>query len=529
VGPVAPHPPIPETAAPAWNQRLGREVNIEELFGGRLLAWLGGIAVVLGVVFFVATAIHRGWIDEPTRIALAFLGSTALLVAGLWLHERRGQTQASLAMVAAAIAALYASLTAATSLYDLVSAPLGLAVAALVGGVATAIAVRWSSPVVAGLGLVGALLSPVLVQADSSGVTLLFALVALVATVGVLLWQRWNWLAAAAFLVSLPQLLAWVNDEHAGHLGLVLVVVAAFWALFVVAAIGYELRVPTSGLRTASALLLFVDTAAAGGVGYWVLHDGGHGATAKAWILALAAANVALGAGVPRRRMSPEIGALLIAIGTAVAALGLALALSGPVLVSAWAVEAVLLAWLARRFGDERAMVLSVVYLTAALVHALAFEAPPVALVHGVDDLPRALAALAIAIAGVVGVALFAPRSERVEWRALLTALAAGLGVYLVSVLIVDASGTGQGGQLLLSAFWSVTGLAALVAGLARDDRRLRLGGLGLLGLAIVKVFLYDLATLDSIYRVVSFVAVGLLLLAGAFAYQRARPGGEES
>ncbi len=38
------------------------------------------------------------------------------------------------------------------------------------------------------------------------------------------------------------------------------------------------------------------------------------------------------------------------------------------------------------------------------------------------------------------------------------------------------------------------------------------------------KVFLYDLSTLDSVYRIASFIALGLLLLAGAYAYQRLRP-----
>jgi len=34
----------------------------------------------------------------------------------------------------------------------------------------------------------------------------------------------------------------------------------------------------------------------------------------------------------------------------------------------------------------------------------------------------------------------------------------------------------------------------------------------------------YDLSTLTSIYRVISFIVLGLLLLAGAYAYQRSRP-----
>ncbi len=40
----------------------------------------------------------------------------------------------------------------------------------------------------------------------------------------------------------------------------------------------------------------------------------------------------------------------------------------------------------------------------------------------------------------------------------------------------------------------------------------------------MVKVFVYDLSTLTSIYRVASLIALGLLLLASAFAYQRLRP-----
>jgi uncharacterized membrane protein len=39
-----------------------------------------------------------------------------------------------------------------------------------------------------------------------------------------------------------------------------------------------------------------------------------------------------------------------------------------------------------------------------------------------------------------------------------------------------------------------------------------------------VVVFLFDLATLTSLYRVVSLVGLGLLLLGGALTWQRLRP-----
>jgi len=76
----------PAAAAPARVAAPREPLDLEQLFGGRVLAWLGGIAVVLAAVFFLVMAVHNGWIDETTRVVLAFLGSTALVSAGVWLY-----------------------------------------------------------------------------------------------------------------------------------------------------------------------------------------------------------------------------------------------------------------------------------------------------------------------------------------------------------------------------------------------------------------------------------------------------------
>src|SRR5947207_3447766 len=125
--PVQPPAPWPTAAAPPRPPRPAREpLDLEQVLGGRVLAWVGGVAVVLAAVFFLVMAVHNGWIDETTRVVLAFLASTALLGTGVWLYEAKGRTQAALATAAAALAALYASDTAATAVYHLVSPPVGL-------------------------------------------------------------------------------------------------------------------------------------------------------------------------------------------------------------------------------------------------------------------------------------------------------------------------------------------------------------------------------------------------------------------
>src|SRR5262245_32931983 len=145
--PVRPQPPArpspPPRQRPAVQPPPRRELDLEELLGGRLLALAGGIAVIVGLAFLVALAVERGWLGEAARTSLAFAGSAALLGLGAWLHERRGRTQASLAACGTGLAGLFLSLTAATVLYDLVPIELALVGAFVFGAIGAALAVRW--------------------------------------------------------------------------------------------------------------------------------------------------------------------------------------------------------------------------------------------------------------------------------------------------------------------------------------------------------------------------------------------------
>src|SRR5438874_2410116 len=221
LAPVAtPRPvwPPPRQVAPPKPPRRDLDLDLEELLGGRVLGWLGGVAVVIAAVFFVVMAVRNGWIGEAARMELAFAGSAVLVGLGGWLYERRGQTQAALATVAAGLAALYASDAATTLHYQLVSPSVGLVIAGAVGVLALAAAVRWDSQEIAGIGIVGSLLAPVFVDCGTSTSALVFMTIALAAAIGVVVQRGWAWLAVAAYVVSVPQAAAWLNTEHDSHL-----------------------------------------------------------------------------------------------------------------------------------------------------------------------------------------------------------------------------------------------------------------------------------------------------------------------
>lgn len=530
-----------QQAPPLWDP-ISR-IEFEKVLGGRVFAWVGGLATLLGVVFFMRIALGEGWLTEEIRTVLAAVGSLALFFAGIWLHERRGLLELSQLVVATSIAGLYATAVVATKTYDLISPVIGLEAAALIGVVGVFIAVRWSAMLVAGIGVLGALAAPLLVGVDTDGGSIAFVAVALAASVGVLLWQRWGWLALGAFAVSAPQLVIWAFQNDDQSVPLVLAVLVGFWLLYAAAAFGYELR--TRGERmlpAASWLLLLGASTLVVGVGCLVLNRAGDDMGLNAWVFGFGAVHLLLGGAAVRFGIHREIGSLLIAGGIGLVSFGFANALDGPVLVAAWAAASAALAFLATRVdatpnpalsNAERLLLLSGVFLGLALVHVLVVEAPPTAIANGVADLGSSVVAIACCAAAALAFHHFGRRIQPLA--ATVAGFVSALAfVYLGSITIIDAIGANDSGeareigQSWLSAFWTATGLAAVVFGLVRKSANARLAGLALLLVAIAKVWTYDLAELDELPRALSFVALGLLLLVGSFAYQRIKPSDGE-
>jgi len=77
----------------------------------------------------------------------------------------------------------------------------------------------------------------------------------------------------------------------------------------------------------------------------------------------------------------------------------------------------------------------------------------------------------------------------------------------------------GAPGELTTS--WTILALVVFTAGLTLRERIYRLGGFAILGLALWRLFLFDVWKFDSLYRIVSFLVLGAALLALSFVYHR--------
>jgi uncharacterized membrane protein len=73
----------------------------------------------------------------------------------------------------------------------------------------------------------------------------------------------------------------------------------------------------------------------------------------------------------------------------------------------------------------------------------------------------------------------------------------------------------------LVTLAWGAEGIGLLALGLPLRERVMRLSGLAMLFLCILKLFMYDLSELEAIARILSFVGLGVVLLGVSWAYTR--------
>jgi uncharacterized membrane protein len=71
------------------------------------------------------------------------------------------------------------------------------------------------------------------------------------------------------------------------------------------------------------------------------------------------------------------------------------------------------------------------------------------------------------------------------------------------------------------SALWMGYGAVLMIVGFWRRSAFIRWQALVLIAATTIKVFVYDVSQLDRGYRILSFIVLGVLLLAISFGYQR--------
>lgn len=197
----APPPTLaqPKPAAPP----VLPKINLEQFMGAKMFAWIGGLAMFLGILFFVKLSFERGWISPSMRIVIGYVIGLALMVIGVFtsrskLHAVLGQT-----LCATGIVTGYGVTFAAHALYHLApldSPTVTFLVMSLITATAFILAVRMDAMVVAVLGMLGGFLTPPLCSTGQDQPFALFSYIALldIGVLAVVRHKRWMYLTLLA-------------------------------------------------------------------------------------------------------------------------------------------------------------------------------------------------------------------------------------------------------------------------------------------------------------------------------------------
>ena len=206
---VPPLPPMPPPAAP---QPARPGVNWEQFMGVKGFAWLGGMALFLGIAFFVKYSFDNNLVPPQVRVAIGFLAGLGLLAGGV-VMSRKAMSALSQTLCATGVVVLYAVTFACRAWYhfEFFGPVPTFLLMVLITVTAFLLAVRLNALVVAVLGMLGGFLTPILLSTGQDNPLGLFGYLAILdaGLVFVALNRRWHFLTALAALGTALMQIGW--------------------------------------------------------------------------------------------------------------------------------------------------------------------------------------------------------------------------------------------------------------------------------------------------------------------------------
>jgi uncharacterized membrane protein len=510
----------------------GEDANLEKKIGQYWLNRIGIVAILIGVSYFLKYAFENNWIGPGGRIVIGLLAGIALV---LWSERfrSRGHATFSYSLKAVGIGTLYLSLWGAFQIYHLIPAAAAFLAMIIVTAATIALALSQDAEVLASFALAGGFATPALLSTGQNHEVVLFSYVGLLdmAILAMATFQPWRRLLWGSFAGTIILYLGWYAEYYSKDQRLLTVFFAAlFAAIFAVIPLvtRYERSTRLSGPSLTFTVLSLMN-AAAFFLALYMMYEL-ETVTLTWFALVLGAVYLSIAAAFKTRFPTEDaklIKLLHVAIAIAFITVAIPLKLDAHWITIAWLIESAVLLWISVRTQAAFLRYLALAALGLGIFRLLFYDQ------WHADTLVfnARFATYGVAIAVLGGIAGFGKRYASEEERPFLDGAVVALNLLALIALTWEAadyfnrhevtSGDYIARGFSYSAIWLLYGTALMTIGFWKRSALVRWQALILIAFTIGKVFLYDVSQLGSGYRIVSFIALGAVLLGISFVYQR--------
>lgn len=528
----------PQPPAPARQTSSDLETRI----GSHWLNRIGIAAVLVGVSFFLKYAFENNWIGPSGRVVIGLLAGVAVV---LWSERfrARGYHIFSYSLKALGIGVCYLSLWAAFQLYHLLPSGIVFAGMVMITAITSAMALVQDTEILAIFAIAGGFVTPVLISTGENRELALFTYVGLLdlAILALTAARSWRRISVLGFGGTLALYVSWYNEFYnRPQLATTLFFASMFFAFFAVAPFQIAKRNSASkvaiGLALVNGITYFLET-------YVMLYH--VDPNQMAWFCVVLAVVYLLLARFPRAATTPgagyELRLIHLALAMALVTVTVPIGFEAHAITIGWLVEAAALLWVGGRLQSNLLNVFAILALVLGLIKLLLWDSFDVAqLIFN-----ERMAAYVVAIV-VLGFAAYqCSKRDDPNWRTVGAIAAIALNVVALRALSLEVHdyyarkmpltpanvwrpqaflqrrAVSIARDFTYSALWMAYGGMLMIIGFRRGSGFVRWQALVLIALTTIKVFVYDTSQLDRIYRILSFVVLGILLLAISFAYQR--------
>ncbi len=533
----------------------------ETLIGGKLLNRVGALALVLGVGFFLKYAFDNNWLNETARVVLGGLAGLLLLAGGHRFH-RRGLSVFAQGLTGAGVGILYLSIYAAYDFYHLVPQPAAFLLMALVTAAALLLSLYYDARAIALLGWAGGFLTPFLLVTAQLNTWGLFIYITLLdaGLIAVLLKRRhWRVLEPLGIAATYATYLTWsFRADLPDGFGTALAFLVLWWALFAWFSLYRSAAVDTGNRRwrwiavTVNALGFYVMLMRLSRhtegiwdfIGIQSVNPQNYVAyTEGIATVILSLAYFALTAWITRNTDDRSAAGVHATAAILLAVRAPLSFFSSFVVVVIWTIEALVLFGYGA-YREKRAVRhAGTALLALSFIGIFLFGGTYVASLISayVPVFSSRTAAYWILIGALLACAgMLQGRTDSLSDRRHYTVFQLGWTFLLLVWGTVEVLSyfqylavTMEGGspeqlqnlrQLAVSGVWLFGAALVMTLGRWQDIPALRAAAIVYLGCTVVKVFVFDLMFLDTLYRIAAFLGLSAILIAVSYLYYRNRP-----